>query len=68
MLHESFKEEMVIKYGCNSNAESSEDDDETESIVTEIKVTDNKKCEYCDFMGKTMGGLKTHTSRKHKEN
>ena len=68
ILQESFKEEMVIKYGYDSNAESSEDDDETDTIVTKIKVTENKKCEYCDFMGKTVGGLKTHTSRKHKEN
>ena len=60
MIYESLKERMNYKYGSNyDDDETSEDENEPEEIVL--------RCEECDFIGKTVGGLKTHQKRKHRE-
>ena len=60
MLYEDLKERMQIRYGFDSNDEESESDEE----VREIK---SKKCDICEFVGKTESGLKTHITKKHRE-
>ena len=59
MLFDSFKEEMTYKYGYDSNEETSEDE-----VGAEIEKL---QCDLCSFNGKTLGGLKTHKRRKHRE-
>ena len=60
MLFDSFKEDMVYKYGYDSNAESSEE--EVASNEDENTVFGK-----CGFQAKSKGGLKTHISRKHRD-
>jgi hypothetical protein len=64
MMHEAFKERMQYKYGFDSNEEESdyESDDEVR-----LAKTIPKKCEVCDFVGKTEAGLKSHVTKKHKQ-
>ena len=41
-------------------------DDCTFKTISETNLERHKlKCEYCDFVGKSIGGLKTHTRRMH---
>ena len=44
-----------------------EENNENESEIREDSESGNmNKCEKCDFVGKTEGGLKTHITTKHK--
>ena len=61
MLFDSFKEDMVYKYGYDSSAQTS--DEELNDL--EKSSVENNECNLCDFRGKTIGGLKTHIRRKH---
>ena len=57
---------MTLKYGYEIGEESS--DDETDNVNygnTKEKVKTN--CDLCDFKGKTIGGLKTHVTTKHRD-
>ena len=59
MLFDSFKEDMANKYGYDSEEETSEDEIDDDSGKLE--------CNLRSFKGKTPGGLKTHTRRKHRD-
>ena len=61
MLFDQFKEDMVYKYGYDTDADSSE-----EEVDNDKDEAENTKCNFCDFKGKTKGGLKTHITKKHK--
>ena len=63
MLFDDFKDESRYKYGYDSSAETT---DEENDYVKNVNVG-NFYCNFCDFKGKTTGGLKTHKKRKHKE-
>ena len=63
MLFDDFKEDMAYKYGYDSSAETTDE----ENDFMKIRSVGNFDCEFCDFKGKTTGGLKTHKKRKHKE-
>ena len=63
MLFDDFKEDMAYKYGYDSSAETTDE----EMDFMKIRSVGNFDCEFCDFKGKTTGGLKTHKKRKHKE-
>ena len=76
MIHESFKERMREKYGYDSDDEESdyESNDEIREKNREefrlqkiVKTRQKKKCDICDFIGKTEAGLKTHRTKKHRE-
>ena len=60
MVYESLKERMNFKYGSNF------DDDESSVEENEFEEIDNQ-CRQCDFVGKSVGGLKTHERRKHRD-
>ena len=69
-----FKERMKLKYLYDSDDEESEyeSNDEKRERSRELfrkRKQDERnmknKCERCDFMGKTSGGLKTHVRKKH---
>ena len=60
MLFDSFKEDMVYKYGYDSDADSSEEE-------VEIEKVENTVCEICEFKAKSKGGLKTHMTKKHRK-
>ena len=57
MLFDDFKEEMTNQYGYHSGEESSED---------EVEEKEKTSCKLCDFKAKKKGGLKTHTTKKHR--
>ena len=61
MLFDQFKEDMVNKYGYDSNAESSEEEFDYDKDRTE-----NTVCNKSDFKAKTREELKTHGTKKHK--
>ena len=81
MLHEDFKERMKNKYLYDSDDEESDYDSNDESRERKREVfrkkkqekrykmiendKKNNKCEKCDFIGKSEGGLKTHRRKKH---
>lgn len=76
MIHESFKERMREKYGYDSDDEESdyESNDEIRENNREefrlqkiVKTRQKKKCDICDFRGKTEAGLQTHKTEKHRE-
>ena len=57
MLFDDFKEEMTYKYGYDSSAETSDEE--------LVQIENN--CNFCEFKGKTAGGLKSHVTKKHKD-
>ena len=59
MLFDSFKEDMVYKYGYDSNADTSEEE-------IESNTDENTTCDICGFKSKSKGGLKTHITKKHR--
>ena len=61
----SFKKEISKLF---SKSQSNKDENnENESEIREDSESGNmNKCEKCDFIGKTEGGLKTHMTTKHK--
>ena len=60
MLFDSFKEDMVYKYGYDSNADSSEEE-------IEVDKDENTVCDICGYKVKSKGGLKTHITKKHRK-
>ena len=65
MLYLDFKERMEIKYGYESGDDESEY--ESDENVNETLEKTKQKCELCEFIGKTISGLKTHITRKHRD-
>ena len=65
MLYDCFKERMARKYSYDYNSNTSIDESDTEesnnTIDNEIK---SNRCDICNFVGKTKGGLKTHKKRR----
>jgi hypothetical protein len=64
MLFDSFKEEMEYKYGYDISVETSEDEFGESEKESE---RERSNCEFCDFKGKTVGGLKSHVTKMHRE-
>ena len=67
---------MREKYGYGSKDEESdyESNDEIREKNREefrlskiIKIIQKKRCDICDFIGKTEEGLKYHKTKKHRE-
>ena len=55
---------MTYKYGYDSSVETSEDEvGESENEREREKLN----WEFCDFKGKTVGGLKSHDTKMHRE-
>ena len=65
MFYDCFKERMARKYGYDYNSDTSLDDSDSEDRNDE-KEKEMNKCERCNFVGKTEGGLRTHVRRKHR--
>ena len=74
MLFEDFKERMKIKYLYDSDDEESEYESNDEKREKSRELFRKKKqeernmkikCEKCDFLGKSLAGLKTHVRKKH---
>ena len=77
MLHEDFKERMRDKYlyasdGTESDYKSDEEKRERKREESRekkrLKRSRNNTCDVCNFTGKTEAGLKSHKTKKHKEN
>ena len=77
MLHDDFKEKMKDKYLYESDDTESDyesDEEKREKNREEfrekkrLKKSRNNKCDVCDFIGKSEAGLKSHKTKKHKEN
>ena len=51
MLFDSFKEEMLYKYGYVSNEETSEE--EIDNVDEKVTESEKRNCNMCDFKGKT---------------
>ena len=64
MLYLDFKERIEIKYGYESGDDESEYESD-ENVNETLEKT--KKCELFDFIGKTISGLKTHITKKHRD-
>lgn len=64
MEYLDLKERMKNKYGFDSNDEESEYESD-DNIEEALNKTNN--CEFCEFVGKTKSGLKSHITKKHKE-
>ena len=65
MLFDSFNEEMTYKYVYDSSVETSDEEESEEP--SDDKENENKNCDVCGFKGKTIGGLKTHVTKKHRQ-
>ena len=57
----SIKEDVDVR---PSNKE--ENGDKDVEVEEDLEKRRTHKCEKCDFIGKTEGGLKTHMTTKHK--
>ena len=56
------EKEIVVEAASDVNLEG-----EVQESAEEIEeLVDEKKCDKCDFIGKTEAGLKIHTTAKHK--
>ena len=63
------KEEVIVVTKENVVEAATDDnlEDEIQEIAEEVQeLVNGKKCDKCDFIGKTEAGLKTHTTAKHK--
>ena len=74
MLKQDFRERVRNKYCYSSNDEESdyESNDETrrmnrDNFILKKIEERRKRCNICDFVGKTEAGLKTHMHKKHKD-
>ena len=65
MIFDSFKEELTYKYGYNSGADTTED--EMDEVDNDANESEKNHCDFFNFKGKTVGGLKIHVTRKHRE-
>ena len=52
---------MEYEYGYDSDPGSSEYE-----VKNDKDITENTVCNICDFKAKTIGGLKTHVTKKYR--